>query len=147
MRKLPHLLFVVVLHSPRYPGGSSCGAHAVWSSLWVSILSTIRIIRFAMVFNTCTSLVWKMFLYLISSFVQGVSLHSSIMCFWVSGEFLQYLHVVSFGICFFGSFSQVALMFWFLTLGLFGRRVIVVTCVCPSVRLSVWLFPSSLLTQ
>ena len=25
----------------------------------------------------------------------------------------------------------------FLTLGLFGRRVIVVTCVCPSVRLSV----------
>ena len=43
----------------------------------------------------------------------------------------------------------------FLTLGLFGRRVIVVTCVCPSVRLSVCLsvrlsvclFPSSLLTQ
>ena len=27
----------------------------------------------------------------------------------------------------------------FLTLGLFGRRVIVVTCVCPSVRLSVCL--------
>ena len=26
---------------------------------------------------------------------------------------------------------------YFLTLGLFGRRVIVVTCVCPSVRLSV----------
>ena len=36
---------------------------------------------------------------------------------------------------------------WFLTLGLFGRRVIVVACVCPSVRLSVCLFPSSLLTQ
>ena len=35
----------------------------------------------------------------------------------------------------------------FLTLGLFGRRVIVVTCVCPSVPLSVCLFPSSLLTQ
>ena len=35
----------------------------------------------------------------------------------------------------------------FLTLGLFGRRVIVVTCVCPSVRPSVCLFPSSLLTQ
>ena len=30
-------------------------------------------------------------------------------------------------------------MLWFLTLGLFGRRVIVVTCVCPSVRLSVCL--------
>ena len=29
--------------------------------------------------------------------------------------------------------------FMFLTLGLFGRRVIVVTCVCPSVRLSVCL--------
>ena len=28
---------------------------------------------------------------------------------------------------------------WLLTLGLFGRRVIVVTCVCPSVRLSVCL--------
>ena len=34
-----------------------------------------------------------------------------------------------------------------LTLGLFGRRVIVVTCVCLSVRLSVCLFPSSSLTQ
>ena len=103
-----------MLHSPRYPGGSSCGAHAVWSSLWVSILSTIRIIRFAMVFNTCTSLFWKMFLYLISSFTQGVSLHSSIMCFWVSGEFLQYLQVVFFWNLFFCSISQVALMFWFL---------------------------------
>ena len=32
-------------------------------------------------------------------------------------------------------------------LGLLGRRVIVVTCVCPSVRPSVCLFPLSLLTQ
>ena len=68
-----------------------------------------------MVFNTSTSLFWKMFLYLISSFAQGVSLHSSMMCFWVSGEILQYLHVVFFwNLFFFCSFSRVALMFWFL---------------------------------
>ena len=102
-----YFVVVVVLHSPRYPGGSSCGAHADWSSLWVSILSTIRIIRFAMVFNTCTSSFWKMFLNLIFSFTQGVSLHSSIMCFWVSGKFLQYLHMVFFW----------NLFFWFIFTG------------------------------
>ena len=43
---------------------------------------------------------------------------------------------------------RLSVCLWrFLTLGLFGRRVIVVACVCPSVRLSVCLFPSSLLTQ
>ena len=33
--------------------------------------------------------------------------------------------------------SALPTLLRFLTLGLFGRRVIVVTCVCPSVRLSV----------
>ena len=37
------------------------------------------------------------------------------------------------------NFKIVLFYISFLTLGLFGRRVIVVTCVCPSVRLSVCL--------
>ena len=66
---------------------------------------------------------------------------------WFSGDFRRHAVIWRHNNDFHAFHKIVLAVKPFLTLGLFGRRVIVVTCVCPSVRLSVCLFPSSLLIQ